>query len=250
MLQYKANLSPFSPYALAAHPDHIDFLAAYQKFRVFIETWLTAAHSFQATEQRGSSTNELRRSFQAIGHAAKEASYARLCFCAVSPVGVGKLADQILNATMRSACKVVGRSVPTTFLDAGPISDDLPAMWADLHHEIHKVVNKPARKTLKVMPTPPILVDDLVDKNEVAGRCGVLPATPHLSGEEHSGAPEQARDGVRSGVPERAFGVGAALLDVVPESTGHPQRPGEVLKRPTRALSHNRPPRPTCADAP
>ncbi|WP_411977367.1 HNH endonuclease [Streptomyces decoyicus] len=83
MFKYKANLSPFSPYALAAHPDHIDFLAAYQKFRVFIETWLTAALAFQEAEQRGSSTSELRGSFQAIGHAAKEASYARLCFCAV-----------------------------------------------------------------------------------------------------------------------------------------------------------------------
>ncbi|BCK73060.1 hypothetical protein Srufu_070130 [Streptomyces libani subsp. rufus] len=55
MLKYKANLSPFSPYALAAHPDHIDLLAAYQKFRVFIETWLTAALAFQEAEQRGSS---------------------------------------------------------------------------------------------------------------------------------------------------------------------------------------------------
>ncbi|AWN30616.1 hypothetical protein DKG71_34970 [Streptomyces sp. NEAU-S7GS2] len=165
MLKYKANLSPFSPYALAAHPDHIDFLAAYQKFRVFIETWLTAALAFQEAEQRGSSTSELRRSFQAIGHAAKEASYARLCFCAVSPVGVGKLADQILNATMRNACKVVGRPVPTDFLDAGPVSDDLPVMWADLHHEIHEVVDKPARKTVKVMPTRPILVNDLVEKS-------------------------------------------------------------------------------------
>lgn len=165
MLQYKANLSPFSPYALATHPDHIDFLAGYQKFRVFIEMWLTAARAFQAAKQRGSSTSELRRSFQAIGHVAEEASYALLCFCAVAPVGVRKLADQILNAAMRSSCKVMGRPVPTAFLDAGPVSDDLPVMWADLHHEIHEVVNKPARKTLKMMPTRPHFVDDVVDKN-------------------------------------------------------------------------------------
>lgn len=166
MLQYKANLSPFSPYALAMHPDHIDFLAAYQKFRVFIEMWLTASLAFQAAKQQDSSTSELRRSFQAIGHAAKEASYARLDFCAVSPIGVGKLADQILNATMWSSCKVQGRPVPIAFLDAGPPPEDLTVMWADLHHEIHKVINKPAPKTIKVMPAHPIFVDDLTDRAE------------------------------------------------------------------------------------
>lgn len=165
MLQYKANLSPFSPYALAVHPGHYDFLAAYQKFRVFIETWLTAAFAFQAAKQRDSSTSELRRSFQAIGHAAKEASYARLLFCAVSPVDVGKLADQILNAAMRSACKAAGKPVPTAFLEAGTVSDDLTAMWADLHNEIHEVLNKPAPTTPKLMPTRPTPVDDIVDKN-------------------------------------------------------------------------------------
>jgi HNH endonuclease len=165
MLQYKANLSPFSPYALAAHPDYIDFLAAYQKFRAFIETWLTAALAFQAAKRRGAPTSEGQRIWQAIGNAAKEASYVRLCFCEVSPGGVSKLADQIFNATVRRNCKLLGRPVPTAFLDAGPICDDLAAMWADLQHEIHEVVNKPARKTLKLMPTRPHFADDLVDKN-------------------------------------------------------------------------------------
>lgn len=164
MLQYKANLSPFSPYTLAAHPDHIDFLTAYQKFRVFIEMCLTAVSAFQAAEQRGSSVSELQQSLQAIDHATEEACYTEYCFCMVAPKGMGQLSNQILNASVRKACKVLGRPVPTAFLEAGPVSDDLPTMWEDLHHAIHQELNKPAPKTVKVMPTRPILVDDAAGK--------------------------------------------------------------------------------------
>lgn len=164
MLQYKANLSPFSPYALAAHPEHIDFLATYQKFRAFIQMWLAGALAFRAAKQQGSSSSELRRRFEAVGQAAEEAGYALLCLGAVSPANVSKLADQILDAAMRSSCKTMDGETPAAFLPTGPASDDIPAMWADLDHKIHEVINKPAPKTLKVMPRRPILLEDLVDK--------------------------------------------------------------------------------------
>ncbi|MFE3860259.1 HNH endonuclease [Streptomyces goshikiensis] len=165
MLQYKANLSPFSPYALAAHPDHMDFLAAYQKFRVFIETWLTRALAFQAAKQRGSSSSELQRSFQTAGDAAMDASYAYLCFCAVSPVGVRELADQLVYATVRRTSKAMDMPVSNVIPEAEPVSDDLPTMWADLNHEIHEVVNKPGPKTFNVMPQRPIVLDEVVHQN-------------------------------------------------------------------------------------
>ncbi|MFG2094654.1 HNH endonuclease [Streptomyces sp. NPDC048612] len=166
MVQYKANLSPFSPYALAAHPYHADFLAAYQKFRVFIEMWLTGALAFRGAKQRGATTSELQRNFQGIGDTATEASYARLYFAAASPSEVTKLADQIFYVTVRHACKLLNRPVPTAFPETGPAFDDLPAMWADLHHEIHEVLNKPAPRVVKVVPRSPILADEVIRQNE------------------------------------------------------------------------------------
>ncbi|MFJ1749695.1 hypothetical protein ACIOJD_26105 [Streptomyces sp. NPDC088116] len=135
---------------------------------MFIEMSLTAVSAFQAAEQRGSSASELQRGLQAIEKATKEAWYAEFCFCTVAPKGMGKLSNQILNASVTRACKVLGRPVPTAFLEAGPVSDDFPAIWEDLHHEMHEVLNRPAPRTVKVMPTPPILVDEVVNKNGCA----------------------------------------------------------------------------------
>lgn len=161
MLHYKARLSPFSPYALAEHPDHIDLLAAYQKFRAFIDMWLDAARAFTAAKQQGAGADEGRRIFRATGDAAMEASYARLYLAAEAPPLVAKAADQIMNAAVWSTCATMGRPVPAEFLDLKPATDDLPALWADLEHEIHEVLNAPARKKVKLMPQRPHYVDEL-----------------------------------------------------------------------------------------
>ncbi|MFJ6136537.1 HNH endonuclease [Kitasatospora sp. NPDC092286] len=161
MLHYKARLSPFSPYALAAHPDHIDLLAAYQKFRAFIDMWVDAAHAFSTAKQQRVGVDEGKRAFQAVGDAAMEASYARLCFAAESPTRVTRMADQIMNAAVWSASTTMGMPVPAAFTDLKPASDDLAAMWADLDQEIHEVLNSHARKKVKLMPQRPHYVDEL-----------------------------------------------------------------------------------------
>ncbi|MFJ6101863.1 HNH endonuclease [Streptomyces sp. NPDC092359] len=165
MLQYKANLSPFSPYALAAYPYHADFLAAYQKFRAFIEMWLTGALAFQGARQRGARKSELQRTFKEIGDVAMEASYARHCFATESSGKVIRLSDEIFYVTVRRTCKLLGKPVPTVFPENGASFAALPAMWADLHHEIHKVLNRPAPKVVKVMPTRPMLVNEVIRPN-------------------------------------------------------------------------------------
>lgn len=164
MLQYKANLSPFSPYSLATHPDHIDFLAAYQKFHVFIEMFLAAASSFQAAKQRGLSAGELQARLESIDRLIKEAWYAEFCFCMMAPERVKNLAFKIWETTVERVYSALGRSMPFEFSEAGP-ADDLPTTWSDLHHEMHKVLNNPARETVKVLPTRPIFVDEVVEKN-------------------------------------------------------------------------------------
>lgn len=164
MLQYKANLSPFSPYALAIHPDHIDFLTAYQKFHVFIEMCQTAISAFQVAKQRGSSASELQRISEAIERAVREAWYAEYCFCMVAPKRVKNLSVKIWQITVTRGCSVLGRPVPPEFPETGPV-DDLPTIWENLHHEIHKVLNMPARETVKVMPSRPIYVDEVADKS-------------------------------------------------------------------------------------
>ncbi|MFJ2864922.1 HNH endonuclease [Kitasatospora sp. NPDC087314] len=161
MLHYKGRLSPFSPYALAEHPDHIDLLAAYQKFRVFIDMWLDAARAFSAAKQQGAGADEGRRVFRTTGDAAMKASHARLYLAAESPPPVAKAADQIMNAAVWSACTTMGMPVPAEFLHLKPATDDLPALWADLEHEIHEVLNAPARKKVKLMPQRPHYVDEL-----------------------------------------------------------------------------------------
>ncbi|MBJ7903813.1 HNH endonuclease [Streptomyces sp. DSM 110735] len=166
MLQYKANLNPFSPYALAAHPDYIDFLLAYQKFHVFIEVWNAATLAFQEAKKRGVSASELRLRFQAIGHAAKEASCAEFCFMALSPDGVKRLSAQILRVTMRSACNATGGPVPVEFQDDEKISGGISEAWKALHYEIHEAVNKPARKMVRLMSTCPQYVDEFTHENE------------------------------------------------------------------------------------
>ncbi|MET9294417.1 HNH endonuclease signature motif containing protein [Streptomyces sp. NPDC003077] len=142
MRQYKSNLSPLSPFSLISHPDHIDLLSAYQKYRIRMEAWFGKIVEFNSAVERRVPVGELRKIFMETGVVAKDAANAWILFTGQSPRPVHAFADVISYGTIRWSSNVLRhRHQPDLPLTA-PVPEALPTMWADLHNAIHEVLNQ------------------------------------------------------------------------------------------------------------